>query len=80
MARVPEVYSCTHQPYGQVAIKSSPLKHSIENSRHCRRGTKGVGEAVVRRLAAGGAMVATTARSPRPESQVVKLFVQAEAI
>ncbi len=78
MARVPEVYSCTHQPYGQVAIKSSPLKHSIAN--HCRRGTKGVGEAIVRRLAAGGAMVATTARSPRPESQVVKLFVQAEAI
>jgi len=39
-----------------------------------------VGEAIVRRLAAGGAMVATTARSPRPESQVVKLFVQAEAI
>lgn len=41
-------------------------------------GTKGMGEAVVRRLAAGGARVATTARSPLPESQVVELFVQAD--
>src|SRR2546425_1338087 len=32
-------------------------------------GTKGVGEAVVRRLAAAGATVATTARSPLPEGQ-----------
>ncbi len=41
-------------------------------------GTKGMGEAIVRRLAAGGARVATTARSPLPESQVVELFVQAD--
>ncbi len=41
-------------------------------------GTKGMGEAIVRRLAAGGATVATTARSPLPESQTVKLFVQAD--
>src|SRR5882672_5134821 len=41
-------------------------------------GTKGMGEAIVRRLAAGGATVATTARSPLPESQAVKLFVQAD--
>jgi NAD(P)-dependent dehydrogenase (short-subunit alcohol dehydrogenase family) len=41
-------------------------------------GTKGMGEAIVRRLAAGGARVATTARSPWPESQVVELFVQAD--
>ena len=41
-------------------------------------GTKGMGEAIVRRLAAGGAMVATTARSPLPESQTVELFVQAD--
>ena len=37
-----------------------------------------MGEAIVRRLAAGGARVATTARSPLPESQVVELFVQAD--
>jgi len=41
-------------------------------------GTKGMGEAIVRRLAAGGATVATTARSPLPESQAVKLFIQAD--
>jgi NAD(P)-dependent dehydrogenase (short-subunit alcohol dehydrogenase family) len=41
-------------------------------------GTKGMGEAIVKRLAAGGATVATTARSPLPDNQVVKLFVQAD--
>jgi NAD(P)-dependent dehydrogenase (short-subunit alcohol dehydrogenase family) len=41
-------------------------------------GTKGMGEAIVRRLAAGGARVATTARSPLPEGQTVALFVQAD--
>src|SRR5881296_4175938 len=41
-------------------------------------GTKGMGEAIVRRLAAGGATVATTARSPLPEGQAVGLFVQAD--
>ena len=41
-------------------------------------GTKGMGEAIVRRLAAGGATVATTARSPLPEPQLVDLFVQAD--
>src|SRR2546428_5561955 len=41
-------------------------------------GTKGMGEAIVRRLAAGGATVATTARSPLPERQTVELFVQAD--
>jgi NAD(P)-dependent dehydrogenase (short-subunit alcohol dehydrogenase family) len=38
-------------------------------------GTRGMGEAIVRRLAAGGATVATTARSALPEGQVVELFV-----
>jgi NAD(P)-dependent dehydrogenase (short-subunit alcohol dehydrogenase family) len=37
-----------------------------------------MGEAIVRRLAGGGAMVATTARSPLPEGQSVGLFVQAD--
>ena len=41
-------------------------------------GTQGMGEAVVRRLAAGGATVATTARSPLPEGQAAVLFVQAD--
>jgi NAD(P)-dependent dehydrogenase (short-subunit alcohol dehydrogenase family) len=41
-------------------------------------GTQGIGEAIVRRLVAGGATVATTARSPLPEGQVVELFVQAD--
>jgi NAD(P)-dependent dehydrogenase (short-subunit alcohol dehydrogenase family) len=41
-------------------------------------GTKGMGEAIVRRLTAGSATVATTARSPLPEGLPVKLFVQAD--
>jgi NAD(P)-dependent dehydrogenase (short-subunit alcohol dehydrogenase family) len=41
-------------------------------------GTQGIGEAIVRRLAAGGARVATTARSPSPDGQPVELFVQAD--
>ena len=41
-------------------------------------GTKGMGEAIVSRLAAGGATVATTARSASTESQAVKVFVQAD--
>ena len=41
-------------------------------------GTQGIGAAIVRRLAAGGATVATTARSPLPEDQTVDLFVQAD--
>jgi NAD(P)-dependent dehydrogenase (short-subunit alcohol dehydrogenase family) len=41
-------------------------------------GTKGMGEAIVRRLAAGGARVATTARSALPPGLVVELFVQAD--
>src|SRR3989442_7758992 len=41
-------------------------------------GTKGMGEAIVRRLAAAGARVATIARSPVPETPAVDLFVQAD--
>jgi len=41
-------------------------------------GTKGMGEAIVRRLAAGGAKVATTARSPLPENQKPDVFIQAD--
>jgi NAD(P)-dependent dehydrogenase (short-subunit alcohol dehydrogenase family) len=41
-------------------------------------GTKGMGEAILRRLARGGAQVATTARSPFPAGQAPDLFVQAD--
>jgi len=41
-------------------------------------GTKGMGEAIVRRLAASGARVATTARSPLPENLAVEVFIQAD--
>jgi NAD(P)-dependent dehydrogenase (short-subunit alcohol dehydrogenase family) len=41
-------------------------------------GTQGMGEAIVRRLADGGATVTTTARSPLPEGQAPALFVQAD--
>ena len=41
-------------------------------------GTKGMGEAMVRRLTMGGASVATTARSPLPKGQQPALFIQAD--
>ncbi|WP_437526472.1 SDR family NAD(P)-dependent oxidoreductase [Sorangium sp. So ce726] len=41
-------------------------------------GTKGAGEAIVRRLGAGGAVTATTARSALPEGQSPNVFVQAD--
>src|ERR1700680_3332702 len=39
-------------------------------------GTKGMGEAIVRRLTLGGGSVATIARSPLPEGQQPALFIQ----
>ena len=41
-------------------------------------GTEGVGEAIVRRLAAAGATVATTARSVLPNGRTPELFVRAD--
>ncbi len=41
-------------------------------------GTQGMGAAIVRRLVAGGARVATTARSAMPEGLTADLFVQAD--
>src|ERR1700751_4488813 len=41
-------------------------------------GTKGMGEAMVRRFTLGGASVATTARSPLHADQKPALFVQAD--
>ncbi|MGA8533311.1 MAG: SDR family oxidoreductase [Candidatus Tumulicola sp.] len=41
-------------------------------------GTKGVGEAIARRLAAGGARVATTAREAPSQNHQPEIFVQAD--
>jgi NAD(P)-dependent dehydrogenase (short-subunit alcohol dehydrogenase family) len=41
-------------------------------------GTQGMGEAIVRRLAAAGATVATTSRSPLPDGQHADVYVQAD--
>jgi NAD(P)-dependent dehydrogenase (short-subunit alcohol dehydrogenase family) len=41
-------------------------------------GTKGIGEAIVRRLSTGGAVVATTARASLPDDQHPDVFVQAD--
>jgi NAD(P)-dependent dehydrogenase (short-subunit alcohol dehydrogenase family) len=41
-------------------------------------GTEGMGEAIVRRLVAGGATVATTARSPLREGQTADVFVRSD--
>jgi NAD(P)-dependent dehydrogenase (short-subunit alcohol dehydrogenase family) len=41
-------------------------------------GTKGMGEAMVRRFTLSGASVATTARSPLPDGQSVALFIQTD--
>ena len=41
-------------------------------------GTKGMGEAIVRRLSLAGASVVTTARSPLPNGQDAALFVQTD--
>ncbi len=41
-------------------------------------GTKGMGQAMVRRFTLSGASVATTARSPLPDGQAVALFVQTD--
>jgi NAD(P)-dependent dehydrogenase (short-subunit alcohol dehydrogenase family) len=41
-------------------------------------GTKGIGEAIVRRLTAGGAAVATTGRSALPDGQRPAMYVRAD--
>jgi NAD(P)-dependent dehydrogenase (short-subunit alcohol dehydrogenase family) len=41
-------------------------------------GTKGMGEAMVRRFQLSGAVVATVARSPLPQDQAPDLFVKAD--
>ncbi|MGH9528983.1 MAG: SDR family oxidoreductase [Terriglobales bacterium] len=41
-------------------------------------GTKGMGEAIVRRFSLSGATVATTARSPLPHGQSTSIFVQTD--
>jgi NAD(P)-dependent dehydrogenase (short-subunit alcohol dehydrogenase family) len=39
-------------------------------------GTKGMGEAIVRRFQLSGAFVATTARSPSPQTQTFRLVCE----
>jgi NAD(P)-dependent dehydrogenase (short-subunit alcohol dehydrogenase family) len=62
----------------------SPLRFSLDPKEFAGKrvlvtgGTEGMGEAIVRRLAGGGAKLATIARSPLPEGQTVELFVQAD--
>src|SRR3984893_9553941 len=41
-------------------------------------GTKGMGQAMVRRFTLSGALVATTARSPLPDGLEAALFVQTD--
>lgn len=41
-------------------------------------GTKGMGEAIVRRFTLSGATVATTARAPLPDGQSASIFVQTD--
>jgi len=52
-------------------------KEFVDKTALVTGGTKGIGEAIVRRLAAGGARVATTARSA-VDGQAVELFVAAD--
>lgn len=66
------------------AVMASPAPFSCDPAEFAGKrvlvtgGTKGMGEAIVRRLLRGGARVATTARSPLPAGQAPALFVQAD--
>jgi NAD(P)-dependent dehydrogenase (short-subunit alcohol dehydrogenase family) len=63
---------------------STPRKLSIDPEEFAGKrvlvtgGTKGAGEAIVRRLGAGGAMTVTTARSTLPAGQSPNVFVRAD--
>lgn len=65
-------------PFGGATQSSSDPTEFAGKRALVTGGTKGMGAAIVRRLVAGGATVATTARSPLPEGQAVELFVQAD--
>ncbi|WP_437894805.1 SDR family oxidoreductase [Sorangium sp. So ce124] len=63
---------------------NTPRKFSIDPEEFAGKrvlvtgGTKGAGEAIVRRLGAGGAFTVTTARSALPAGQSPNVFVQAD--
>lgn len=63
---------------------NTPRKFSIDPEEFAGKrvlvtgGTKGAGEAIVRRLGAGGAVTVTTARSALPAGQSPNVFVQAD--
>ncbi len=63
---------------------AAPQRFSVDPTEFARKrvlvtgGTQGMGAAIVWRLGAGGAKVATTARSELPTGQAPDLFVQAD--
>jgi NAD(P)-dependent dehydrogenase (short-subunit alcohol dehydrogenase family) len=71
----------THSIFGD-SFMSYPFPVAVDEFKDKRvlvtGGTKGIGEAVVRRFTLAGASVATTARSPLSEGQHSALFIQAD--
>ena len=72
----------TVQLHGRSIVTTYPFPVQDEEFKAKRvlvtGGTKGMGEAIVRRLTLGGASVATTARSPLTDGQRAALFMQAD--
>ena len=70
--------------FAEAKTTSSGMRPSVDPTELAGRralvtgGTQGVGEAIVERLAAAGARVATTARSEAPEGLAADLFVRAD--
>src|SRR5882762_5339599 len=72
----------TVQLHGRSIVTTYPLPIQDDEFKTKRvlvtGGTKGMGEAIVRRFTLSGASVATTARSPLPEGQQPALFIQTD--
>jgi NAD(P)-dependent dehydrogenase (short-subunit alcohol dehydrogenase family) len=64
--------------------RTSPKERAVDTAEFAGKrvlitgGTQGMGQAIAERLAAAGARVVTTARSPLPQGQHPELFVQAD--